>query len=77
MYCSKKRTTREMLGDSYREWTDPLLNDPKIIGQRRLSFHLSVLQSVYIKTQNPVCFLAEPLQVHNGEQVLSGRSWGP
>ena len=25
-----------------------------IIGQARLSFHLSVLESVYIKTQNPV-----------------------
>ena len=62
---------------SYGEWTDPLWNDPRIIGQRRLSFHFSVLQSVYIKTQNPVRFLAEPLQVNNCEQVLIGRSWGP
>ena len=42
-----------------------LPNDPKIIvckiivciriiGQGRSSFHLSVLESVYIKTQNPV-----------------------
>ena len=26
----------------------------RIIGQARSSFHLSVLESVYIKTQNPV-----------------------
>ena len=26
----------------------------RIIGQARLSFHLSILESVYIKTQNPV-----------------------
>ena len=26
----------------------------RIIGQARLSFHLGVLESVYIKTQNPV-----------------------
>ena len=28
----------------------------RIIGQARLSFHSSVLESVYIKTQNPVLF---------------------
>ena len=28
----------------------------RIIGQARSSFHLSVLESVYIKTQNPVLF---------------------
>ena len=29
-------------------------DDFRIIGQARSSFHLSVLESVYIKTQNPV-----------------------
>ena len=42
----------------------------RIIGQARSSFHLSVLESVYIKTQNPVlcrqkeCFLIGILKVN-------------
>ena len=46
----------------------------RIIGQARSSFHLSVLESVYIKTQNPVlcrqkeCFLIGTLQVNNGNR---------
>ena len=46
----------------------------RINGQARSSFHLSVLESVYIKTQNPVLckqkrvhFLTWTLQVNNGE----------
>ena len=44
----------------------------RIIGQARSSFHLSVLESVYIKTQNPVLcrqrfhLFAWNLQVNNG-----------
>ena len=40
-------------------------NNFRIIGQARSSFHFSVLESVYIKTQNPVCFLIGTLQVNN------------
>ena len=46
----------------------------RIIGQARLFFHFSVLESVYIKTQNPVlsrqrvCFLNGTLQVNNGNR---------
>jgi len=42
------------------------------IGEAGSSFHVSVLESVYIKTQNPVlckqkqCFLTGTLQVNNG-----------
>ena len=32
-----------------------------IIGQARLSFHVSVLESVYIKTHNP--FLCKPVSI--------------
>ena len=45
----------------------------RIIGQARSSFHLSVLESVYIKTQNLVLckqrvdFLTWTLQVNNGD----------
>ena len=46
----------------------------RIIGQARSSFHLSVLESVYIKTQNPVLcrqkslFIIGTLQVDNGNR---------
>ena len=55
----------------------------QITGQARSSFHLSVLGSVYIKTQNPVLckqkeliFSLGILQVNNGEYVPSGQSYG-
>ena len=37
--------------ESAKTYTD---DNFRIIGQARSSFHLSVLESVYIKTQNPV-----------------------
>ena len=37
------------------EWAKTYTDDNfRIIGQARSSFHLGVLESVYIKTQNPV-----------------------
>ena len=53
----------------------------RIIGQARSSFHFGVLESIYIKTQNPVlcgqkrvCIFVSTLQVTNREKVLTGHS---
>ena len=42
--------------ESAKTYTD---DNFRIIGQARSSFHLSVLESVYIKAQNPVLFRLE------------------
>ena len=44
----------------------------RIIGQARSSFHLSVLESVYIKTQNPVLCKRKEVVF---QLVSSSRQW--